>query len=292
MARCALLLSIGLLLVALAGGADDPPDPAVTEEALDARAGRLREKLGASFTVVTARPFVVAGDEAPAVVRRRAEGTVAWAVRMLRQQYFPREPDRIIDVYLFKDKESYEANCKKLFGQKPHTPFGFYSRQHDALIMNIATGGGTLVHEIVHPFMEANFPDCPAWFNEGLGSLYEQCGEREGKIVGFTNWRLAGLQKTIRQKKLPPFEDLCGSTTHQFYNMDRGSNYGQARYLCYYLQQRGLLETYYKAFVAAVEDDPTGFATLQQVLGVKDMTRFQADWEAWVLKLKFPDVVH
>ena len=31
---------------------------------------------------------------------------------------------------------------------------------------------------MVHPFVEANFPDCPAWFNEGLGSLYEQCAER------------------------------------------------------------------------------------------------------------------
>ena len=40
--------------------------------------------------------------------------------------------------------------------------------------MNIATGGGTLVHEIVHPFMAANFEQCPSWFNEGLGSLYEQ----------------------------------------------------------------------------------------------------------------------
>ena len=25
------------------------------------------------------------------------------------------------------------------------------------------TGGGTLVHEIVHPFLRANFPECPAW---------------------------------------------------------------------------------------------------------------------------------
>jgi len=47
------------------------------------------------------------------------------------------------------------------------------------------------VHEIVHPFMAANFPDCPAWFNEGLASLYEQSSERDGKIIGLTNWRLA-----------------------------------------------------------------------------------------------------
>ena len=29
---------------------------------------------------------------------------------------------------------------------------------------------------------------------------------------------------------------------NQFYNQDPGTNYSQARYLCYYLQQRGLLE--------------------------------------------------
>ena len=51
--------------------------------------------------------------------------------------------------------------------------------------MNISTGGGTLVHEIVHPFVAANFPNCPAWFNEGLGSLYEQSGEVNGAIHGY-----------------------------------------------------------------------------------------------------------
>ena len=51
----------------------------------------------------------------------------------------------------------------------------------------VATGGGTLVHEIVHPFMRANFPECPAWFNEGMGSLYEQCSEVNGRIAGLTN---------------------------------------------------------------------------------------------------------
>ena len=76
------------------------------------------------------------------------------------------------------------------------------------VVMNIATSGGTLVDEIVHPYMAANFPECPSWFNEGLASLYEQCGEENGRIHGDTNWRLAGLQKAIRSKKLPPFKSL------------------------------------------------------------------------------------
>jgi len=153
--------------------------------------------------------------------------------------------------------------------------------------MNISTGGGTLVHEIVHPFIESNFPDCPSWFNEGLASLYEQCGESRGKIVGYTNWRLEGLKKAIAQDAVPPFQELCSTTTREFYDDDRGTNYAQARYLCYYLQQRGLLRTYYRAFVRNADADPTGYKTLQKTLGVDDMEVFQKRWQTWSASLKF-----
>ena len=155
--------------------------------------------------------------------------------------------------------------------------------------MNISTGGGTLVHEIVHPFVAANFPQCPAWFNEGLGSLYEQCGDVDGRIHGFTNWRLPGLQKAIRAKHVPAFKTLYATTDEQFYSEDRGTNYAQTRYLCYYLQEHGLLGEFYRRFLAHHESDPTGYETLKAVLGRDDMDAFQKQWEPWVLKLKYPD---
>jgi hypothetical protein len=153
--------------------------------------------------------------------------------------------------------------------------------------MNIATGGGTLVHEIVHPFIASNFPDCPSWFNEGLASLYEQARDRDGHIAGLTNWRLRGLHAAIRDGELPSFEKLCGTTTRQFYDHDRGTNYAQARYLCYYLQEHGLLVKFYRAFRRHVGTDPTGIDTLKSVLGEEDLAAFQNRWEQYVLKLKF-----
>jgi len=153
--------------------------------------------------------------------------------------------------------------------------------------MNIGTGGGTLVHEIVHPFIDTNFPDCPAWLNEGLGSLYEQSSGKGNDIVGLTNWRLAGLQKAIRKDRVPSFKALTATSSHEFYNEDRGTNYAQARYLCYYLQEKGLLTRFYHAFYAARAKDPTGYKTLQSVLGKKDMVAFKKDWEKYVLKLRF-----
>lgn len=274
----ALVLGLGLVLLPPAARADE----------YDRHIAALAERVpDPSFTIVRAPPFVVLGDEDAATVEKRAAGTVKWAVEHLESAFFAKEPDEIIDVWLFKDKESYEKNARALFGETPSTPYGYYSARHKALVMNIATGGGTLVHEIVHPFMRANFPACPAWFNEGLASLYEQSGEKEGRIAGFTNWRLAGLQKTIRAGKPPALAALVATTERQFYDEDRGTNYAAARYLCYYLQEKGLLVKFYRELVARQEEDPSGAATLKRVLG-EDLEAFQPAWEKFVMGLRFP----
>ena len=72
------------------------------------------------------------------------------------------------------------------------------------------------------------------------------------------------------------------------YNADKGTNYAQARYLCYYLQEQGLLRKFYHSFRANCTTDPTGFDTLQKTLARQDMGKFKQDWEAYVLKLRFP----
>ncbi len=268
------------------------PSPATTLTDADyAQAvARVRAQIpeGRGFSIVVERPFVVVGDGGLAAVRRRATGTVRWAVEKLKARYFSDDPDVVLAVWLFDDTPSYERHVPEIFGHAPSTPFGYYSRAEKALVMNISTGGGTLVHEIVHPYVEANFPTARAWFNEGLGSLYEQSAERSGGIVGLTNWRLAGLQEAIRDRRVPTFHALVHTTDDDFYEADPGTNYAQARYLLYYLQEKGLLERYYRAYHAGHRADPTGWASLIAVLGERDMTAFQARWETWVLGLEFP----
>jgi len=249
---------------------------------------KLKEKIPSkAFTMILQKPFVVVGDESAAIVALRAEQTVKWATARLKKMYFKKDPENIIDVWLFKDKASYEKHTWEIFSDKPDTPYGYSSSEHNALIMNIGTGGGTLVHEIVHPFMDTNFPDCPSWLNEGMGSLYEQSQGKGDEIIGLTNWRLAGLQEAIKKGEVPSFKELTSTTTDEFYNKDRGTNYAQARYLCYYLQEKGLLTKFYHAFHAAQKEDPTGYQTLQSVLGKKDMDAFKKEWETYVLKLRF-----
>ena len=254
--------------------------------ALSRHVEALKRRLGDGFTIVVEPPFVVVGDEAPDVVRRRSADTVRWAVDRLTQDFFDTMPSRILDVWLFRDAASYRANAKAFFGDDPSTPYGYYSSEHEALVMNIATGGGTLVHEIVHPFVQVDFDGAPAWLNEGLGSLFEQSGERDGHIVGFTNWRLPGLQRAIREHAVPSLRKLTGLDSGRFYDDDSGVHYAASRYLLYFLQERGLLVRFYREFRAAKASDPSGFATLQRTLGERDMDAFQARWERWVLTLR------
>ncbi|MCB9875340.1 MAG: C39 family peptidase [Planctomycetaceae bacterium] len=250
---------------------------------------KLTPRIVSDFHIVLEKPFLVIGDDSPAMVRQWSQGTIRWAVERLKRQYFSQNPDHVINIWLFKDKQSYQQNTYDIFGRRPHTPYGYYSPWDKALVMNIDTGGGTLVHEIVHPFIAANFPDCPSWFNEGLGSLYEQCNTNNGRIWGLTNWRLRGLQEAIKHEdyEMPTFEELCGTSTRAFYDADPGTNYAQSRYLLYYLQSEGLLEKYYHEFRASAKEDPTGYKTLQRVLGEEDMTEFQEKWTEFVLGLRF-----
>jgi len=244
------------------------------------------------MTILVEPPFVIVGDQGREMVERRAKYTVRWAVHRLKKAYFTKDPNRILTIWLLGTKKSYQETAKGITGNDPGTPYGFFSSRTNSLIMNIATGGGTLVHEIVHPFVEANFPNCPAWLNEGLGSLYEQAADRDGEIVGLVNWRLPNLQKRIRQggfekDKLPTFEKLTGFTDAEFYNASTGNNYAQSRYLCYYLQQKKLLRKFYAEFHKNQTSDPTGYKTLKRILKAKDMKKFQKDWEQYVLSLNY-----
>jgi len=252
----------------------------------DNHVAQLKQRLPSKdFSIIVQRPFVVVGDEPPDVIKERADGTIKWAVEKLKQDFFTNDPKDILDIWLFKDEDSYNKHTRLIFHDTPTTPYGYYSRSHKALIMNISTGGGTLVHEIVHPFIEANFPSCPAWLNEGLGSLYEQCGEKDGHIYGYVNWRLPGLQRAIKAGQVGSFKNLLAMKLNAFYGDDRGVNYAQARYLCYYLQEKGLLLKFYKQFHANQKSDPTGYESLKSVLGETDMYGFQRKWEKYVMGL-------
>jgi hypothetical protein len=243
----------------------------------------LRPAISNGFRTRIVGPFLVIADPGDTAFDHHAD-VIDWTTTRLERDFDMRAPSEIVDVWLMGSDESYLAQSERLFHEAPSTPYGFFVPARRTMLMNIGTGGGTLVHEVVHPYLRASFPLCPAWFDEGLASLYERVVDRDGHLWGLPNWRLAGLQRVIRMGKLPTIARMTADSNQAFYDSPTG--YAEARYLCLYLQEKGLLRRFYAEYRAAHAADPTGFRTLSHVLGERDMARFQLTFEAWALGLR------
>jgi hypothetical protein len=277
------LLVIACLISIPVMGLERPAAAAPSADELTERRAALEARLrGDGFTVVVEPPFVVIGDESPATVRHHATGILRWSIRLLEAEYFKQQPSKLIEIWLFRNERTYRSGAKKYFGDQPDTPYGYYSSEHDAMVMNIGPGAGTLVHEVVHPYVEANFPDAPAWFNEGLASLYERPTEKKGHIWGLPNWRLPNLKREITARTLPAMATLLGTSRDEFYGAEFDA-YAYARYLMLYLQDQGKLTEFYRAFVA--DKDTTGRTALEAVLG-ESLETFEPRWRRWAIALK------
>jgi hypothetical protein len=255
-----------------------------TAAELAQRKVELEQRLaGKGYTVLIEGTFVIIGDEPAAKVKHRATGFFRWTTSLLEKDFFPKRPAKIIEVWLFRNEATYRAGAKQYFDDTPETPYGYYSPSKDALVMNIGPGAGTLSHELVHPYMEANFPNVPSWFNEGLASLYEQPAEKHGHMWGNTNWRLGGLQRMIRDKSMPSLQAMIRTKRDEFYEAPYDS-YAMARYLVQYLQDHGKLRAFYTRFLADTKDR-TGEAALVEILG-QDLASFEPAFKKWALALR------
>lgn len=260
---------------------------AALAEACRRSAGRLQKELGPDCRVIARSPFVLGGD-------LRLDELVAWhgntivpAVQAMEACYFQARPTQPITVLLFRTEHGYSHYSQQLFGQTGISQYGYYKPNSRTLLVNIATGDGTLLHELTHALVDFDFPNAPDWLNEGLASLHEQCRFRAGpggpRIEGTVNWRLKGLQQVIRQQRLRSLVSLVEE--RNFRGPLEGANYAQARYFCLYMQRKGLLEDFFRAFRNNQIRDPRGLATLSETFQQVPWQQLDEDFQRWALEL-------
>lgn len=251
------------------------------------QAARLGELLGPHCQVVVRSPFVLAGDLTQQQLEQLYVDTIAPAVRAMRHRYFDIAPDQPVTVLLFDGAESYNRHCQELFGERDISIYGYYKPRLRTLVLNIGTGHGTLLHELTHALAAFDFPDMPDWFNEGLASLHEQSRFRTASdgpwIEGLVNWRLAGLQDVMRKGEARPLAEMIGD--ERFRGAGVGTNYAQARYFCLYMQHKGVLREFYRAFRHAAPRDPQGLRTLAVVFPDVGFDELDRDYRRFVLSL-------
>lgn len=251
--------------------------PTLADASQHVQAMKEKGEVPAGMTLVWEKPFLVVGNEGAPKVKERATKLVAWTRDLLLKDFFPEAPRTLQEVWILGDKKSYESASRTLFKTEPTTPYGYYLSDRRALVMNIGPGYGTLTHELVHPFMHHNWEDTPAWLNEGVASLFERPAEKDGHLVGKVNWRLPGLLDGLKAGTVPSFKTLVHLPTSDFYEDKAGVNYAAARYLCYWLQEKGLLSKFVRRSIALKDS----WKALTEVLG-KDPDSFRPEWETFV----------
>jgi len=247
----------------------------------------MHAQLSQEFSYKRVGPWLMASDMEPEALERFANSTIAYFAAGIQRQLFTKHArSEAVKILLFKDAESYIFWNQKLFSEKPTTPYGYFSRTKRALVMNIGTGGGTLLHEMVHAMAEEDFPLIPTWLNEGLGSLYEASNmDRSGRVVGVANWRLNGLLADLAKGKQVGLADLFKTDSANFYGESRGANYATSRYLMQYLQKEGKLEAFYTSIRDGKFKD--GGEALRAVFENKrTLDEIEKDLFAWVKTLK------
>ncbi|MBI1900302.1 MAG: hypothetical protein HYS13_04195 [Planctomycetia bacterium] len=252
----------------------------------DREAARWRARLGKGCSTVARPPFVLAGDLARDDLDVWHETTVRPAAEILWARYARIRPHEPVVILLFASENRYRTEAKRLFADRNVSVYGYYKPSRRCIVLNLARGGGTLVHELTHALVDFDFPDVPDWFSEGLASLHEECRivPEEARIEGLVNWRLAALQTALQQDRLRPVRALV--TSGDFLAGDVGLNYAHARYVCLFLQKRGALTRFYHAFRDRRAIDPPGASTLLAATGSRSWEELESEFRDWVAQLQ------
>lgn len=253
------------------------------------RARLAKEELGPKTAVaVVSDVFVVVGP--PGGQGNRFRDGVA-LMRSAMAGYlngrFAKKPPQAISVYLFPNAPAYESFCARKYATPCMAHFGFYQPNDRYMVMNIGLGLGTLTHEIVHPLVEADFPQAPTWINEGIASVFEQpVLPRPGEIHGGKNWRHPRLKRalTTAESAEARLDGLFGMADAVFRDEHEDLHYAVARYVCQWLDERGQLWSFYQRWRDGAVDDPTGEKAFRATVGVTP-AEAHVLWAKWVLAL-------
>ncbi|WP_010582819.1 hypothetical protein [Schlesneria paludicola] len=273
--------------VASAAGIE-PDDNTVNDAPLGLRceaiAEELRAKLFSDWRVLVREPFILGGDLSRVELEKCYERSIVPTVRALAASYFHQTPRHPIVIMLCSTEAKFRE-CHSRLGEPDRSQYsGLYVRRQRRVVVNIASGDGTLAHELTHALAHADFPRMPEWFDEGLAALHEECEPSSDglRLKGMPNWRDAVALNALNQGELRLLEDVASK---RFGSAGRANlDYAQVRALCLFLQEHGWLEPFYRTCRENAVGDPTGLRSLCQVTATADPRALDDAFHAWLLQ--------
>ncbi len=188
------------------------------------------------------------------------------------------------------------ADTKKVF---PGGAGGVFNGGSNVLLCGDIPGWKlTRTSVVMHEFTHAlHFADAaarrqthPFWLVEGLSTLFETAKHEPDKVTPLQSQRLGILQGAIRGKQSIPWAKLM-AMDHPTFMQHAIVAYAQARYMLFYMLEKGLLKKFYDEYTEKQNygDDKSALRTVEVVFG-KPIDEVERDWKQWVLAQKVPQV--
>lgn len=138
-----------------------------------------------------------------------------------------------------------------------------------------------LAHAAHHGHMDAVGQDHPLWIQEGIASLYEDYEFEDDGTVRFLPNDRTGQAKTLAVNGwLMPWPELAtlrpSSMGDEAYRV-----YPELRSIFRFIAERGRLASWYHAYVAGFDDDPSGLTAIEQAFG-QPLAAVEAAWRRWL----------
>ncbi|MFM9959072.1 MAG: TPR end-of-group domain-containing protein [Phycisphaerales bacterium] len=167
---------------------------------------------------------------------------------------------------------------------------GYYDRDRRRLVTQDLGPG--LRHEFLHVlhwrYAERLGQRHPLWIMEGLACLLEDVempGEpSSGEFVLKPSWRTNIARRLAKLGGLMPLERYLALPDDKFMSDRPRAQYAQARALCMFLHEQGLLTKWFGAYVKGYDEDATGRAALEEVFDLP-LPRIEQRFRAWAAKL-------
>lgn len=168
------------------------------------------------------------------------------------------------------------------------------SYEHDSKRLVSMDLGATLRHEFFHVLhwrdMTRRGQRHPIWIMEGLCSLvedYDIIQDPKGsgaKLHPVPSWRTNVAKRLDKVGGLLPIEKLATLPQLRFTGSRPLANYAQARAIFLFLSDQGKLKDWYTHYVGRYEQDPSGVASIEAVMGMP-IAEVNAAYRQWLRDL-------
>ncbi len=239
------------------------------------------------MSVTKFRYFVVFSDLGEELTYKLIDTDMRNTIDAMSGSFCNKLPTKVTPIYLFEDFERYKEFVLKNYdiAENDISPYGFFKISKNVIVVRYVSWKGSILHEITHCFTRSDFPGMPSWFDEGFASLNEKSVFKDGKLIGEFSLRIIPLRRALENNTYTTIEFLMKTNDEELYGKRTSFYYAQSRYLLMYLQEKGLLESFYKNFRDTYHEDETGISQLETLIK-KPISSIDEDYLEYIKSFK------